>query len=154
MKVRKKMSVANIKVPMNFAKPNPEKVQRCMDYYEVNGKLDKDIVVGGDGIIRDGYIRYLVLVKNNVKETEVSMIVKRKHVNPTLYVFGRHMPGTKEYCWRVTNNTQGVENLYVGNRALVDTRDGKKMILVTRIETLDEPPVDSVVKRVLKCYDI
>lgn len=157
MKTKRIMKLEDIIIPAYFSKPSAEKVQKCMDFYAIFGKLDKDIVVDGNGTLRDGYVRYIVLTKNRVKEVEVIVNVKSKtghpHKKPIIYVFAKHMSNSKEYCWRITDNIKDVENLQVGNKILVETKFGKKAVTVTHIETLSQPPVDGAVKKVIRCFD-
>jgi len=153
--VKEKMKLKDVIVPHWYSEPNAIKLAECRAYYIRNGKLDRDIVVNTKGVIKDGYIGYLILMENIIAETDV--IVRQAYEpeylhNPTIYVFGRHNPRVKEYAWRVSDNTRNVENLQVGNRVLVCTRYGTTVITVTRIETLDTPPTENRVKKVLKCF--
>lgn len=154
--VKERMLLNDIIVPCYYSKLNAIKMAQCRAYYVQNGKLDRDIVVNQKGMIKDGYIGYLVLMENNVEKTDVVMLQRYEpeyRHTPTTYVFGRHNPRMKEYAWRVTDGTKGVDNLQVGNHVMVRTRYGTKVIAVTRIETLDTPPTDYRVKKVLKCFE-
>lgn len=157
MKIKRVMKIEDIIISAHFSKPSAEKIQKCMDFYGIFGKLDKDIIVDSNGILRDGYVRYIVLVKNHVKEAEVIVPIKSKaghsHKKPITYVFAKHTPNSKEYCWRITDNTKDVGNLQVGNKILAETKFGKKAVTVTHIETLSQPPVDGAVKKVIRCFD-
>lgn len=157
MKTTMVMSMDEIKVPSIYSRPNPDKLQKCRQYYQQHGKLDRDIVIGNGGYIRDGYVGYLILKEFGVKE---AMVICNSSIRPTnyknnetLYVFGCHKPMVKEYCWRITKSTQYLEKLAVGNRILVNTKHGNKVVTVTRIEKLSKPPVERKVKKVIKCYD-
>lgn len=158
MEIKEVLALSEIKVPHWFSKPNEDKVAQCRAYYAKNGKLDRDIIVNKYGAIKDGYVGYLILMENGVKETEVTMLVPKKQIDSykdksTTYVYGKHNPRLKEYAWRVTKHTKGLENLKVGSRVLVRTQYGEKVVEVTRIETLDKPPVERRVKKVLKCFE-
>ena len=154
--VKERMLLNDITVPHWYSKPNIEKMAQCRAYYTRNGKLDRDIIVNPKGVIQDGYIGYLVLMENNIEKTDVVMLQRHEPEylhTPTIYVFGKHNPRIKEYVWRVTDVTKGLDKLKVGNRVMVRTRYGTKAITVTRIETLDEPPTEYRVKKVLKCFE-
>jgi hypothetical protein len=158
MQVKEVLSVTEIKVPHWFLEPNETKMRECRAYYAKYGKLDREIVVNSRGTIKDGYVGYLILLENGVRETEVTMLVSKQQVDsyrtqPTTYVYGRHNPRLKEYTWRIAEQTKGVENLKVGGRVLVRTQHGEKVVEVTRIEKLDKPPVKRCVKKVLKCFE-
>lgn len=154
--VKEKMRLEDIIVPHWFSEPNIVKLAQCRAYYAHNRELDRDIIVNTKGVIKDGYVGYLILMENKVEETDV--IVQQPYEpeyrhSPTTYVFGRHNPRMKEYAWRLADTTKGVENLKVGNRVMVRTKYGTKVITVTRIETLDTPPTEYHVKKVLKCFE-
>lgn len=153
--VKEKMKLKDVIVPNWYSEPNPDKLAECRMFYMRNGRIDRDIVVDRNGVINDGYVGYLVLVENNVEEIDV--VVRQRYEpeylhNSTTYVFGRHNPRLKEYVWRVTEKTKNVENLQVGNRVMVQTRYGVKAVTITKIETLDTPPTQYRVKKVLKCF--
>ena len=157
MKTTKVMRLDEIKIPSVYSPPNGEKLQKCRQYYESHGKLDRDIVVGSGGFIRDGYVGYLVLKEFGVKETIVvynsSMKPQSYKEKETIYVFGHHNPRVKEYCWRISKSTRYIENLEVGHRIMVNTKYGNKIVTVTRVEKLDKPPIAGKIKKVIKCYN-
>lgn len=157
MSIKGIFNMTEIKVPHWFLHPKETKLTECRDYYARNGKLNREIVVNSYGVIKDGYIGYLILLENGVTETEVTMVLPKQQADsyrtqPTMYVYGKHKLRLKEYTWRVTSQTKGVENLKVGSCVLVSTQYGEKVVEVTKIETLDKPPVKHRVKRVLKCF--
>ena len=119
----------------------------------------------------DGYIQYLVLKENNVEEAEVKISTRRKkrwyrknvkdwnipHYKneATTYVYGVHpnSENKKEFVWRVPKSWSDAgweEELFAGDKILVDTKFGIKPIIVTKIETLDKCPVNMPVKRVVR----
>lgn len=158
MQIKEVLGITEIKVPHWFSKPNEQKMAECRAYYARHRKLDREIVVNSHGAIKDGYIGYLILLENGVTETEVTMVLPKQQADsyrtqPTMYVYGKHNPRLKEYAWRITSQTKGVENLKVGSRVLVRTQYGEKVVEVTKIETLDKPPVKRRVKKVLKCFE-
>jgi uncharacterized membrane protein YjjP (DUF1212 family) len=52
--------------------------------------------------------------------------------------------------WRLANKNGSTNcNLRIGDRILVNTKNGRSCITVTRIEELDERPIEKTIK---KCY--
>lgn len=156
------MNVSDIRIPASFARTTPreEKIERCREFFRSNGRLDRDIIIGRNGQLCDGYIGYLVLVENGVTEVEVVQRSRKRapvdnsyRNKPTVYVFGRHNTSLKEYCWRVTKSTHGMEYLKIGNKAVVKTRSGNSIATIIRIEELSTPPVNMAVRRVIECLD-
>lgn len=150
------MNVADIKITRAFGGTTPKesKMERCRQYFQEHGTIDRDIVVSPSGHIQDGYVALLVLKENNVAQTEVVVKRRRTPINPrTTYVFGRHKTCPKEYCWRITGSTQQLENLQIGNKMVVNTKHGKSVATIVRIEQLEQSPIGRAVKGVVKCLD-
>lgn len=151
------MKVSDIKVTSAFRRTTPRayKMDACREYYKQNGRIDKPIIVSRSGYVLDGYIRYLILKENNVEETDV-VVAGGKLNAPKVktYVFGRHQGSDKEYCWVINKNTAGLENLKIGNKALVRSSGCKTIITITRVEYLENPPnTNNKIKGVVKCLD-
>ena len=67
----------------------------------------------------------------------------------TTYVYGIHNNNSKEYVWRVPAKWKDFsQNVQVGDLIQVTTKYGVKRVLVSRIEVLDVPPHDDVIKKV------
>lgn len=148
------MNVSDIKVTRMFRNTTPktEKIERCRQYYREHGVLDRDIVIGASGYLVDGYIALLVLKENNVEQTEV--VVKHRNApSKVTYVFGRHKTCPKEYCWKITGKTKQLEHLKIGNKMVVNTKHGKSVATIIRIEELEQSPIGRAVKDVVKCLD-
>lgn len=145
------MNVAEIKIRYKFKRTNPSnmKMEICRSYFKKNGKLDRNIVVDEQGFLCDGYIGYLVLLENNVKDVEVTC---KKQSENTVYVFGRHNFDGKEYVWKLSKNVN-IEDISIGSKILVQTRFGAKNAIVTKIESLSCSPIDMPVKKVLRCIN-
>ena len=104
--------LSSIKIPASYAAtiPSEEKMEKQRKKYEA-GKLDKRIVVNTDGFLIDGYIKYLILKENNIKETKVKIVKVRKGDNSntpesyrntkTTYIYGKHPNDKSEkiYTW-------------------------------------------------------
>ena len=156
------MKLIEIKVPPEFAasRPRQYKMDECRDHYARHGALDRDLIISRDGFLIDGYVGYLVLKECGVGEYPVvqsTNIYRRTSYldyphRETIYVTGKHPNCDREFIWRIGRKTTDVNNLSVGNHALVNTRHGPMKVLVTRIETLRCPPVPQSVKKVIKCF--
>ena len=70
---KEEISINHIEIQERFArfKPAREKIQRKLLHYVENKKFDKPIVVGSDGILRDGYVNYLVCKMLEIDTVEV-----------------------------------------------------------------------------------
>lgn len=132
-------------------RPGKEKIEECEKYYKEHGEVDKLVLVNRDNVLLDNYIRYLVLLENNIKEIEVEEIdVNHYHPNTT-YVYGLHPVKNKEYVWRLPYKADFADKVIPGSKVLVSTNHGVQKIEVTRIETLDIPPINLPIKKVLRC---
>lgn len=147
----------NIIIPRKFIKSTPSESK--MDTVRVNYfsgvNIENDIVVDENMKLIDGYIRYLVLKENNIVLADVSVKEKNdiSYRNiPTTYIFGKHNQDGKTYVWRIVKSTKNLAYLNVGNVAEVDTRYGRKRVIIDDIKVLDKCPVEYPVKKVLRCY--
>lgn len=171
------MKLSDIKIKSYFAKtiPKQHKLNQCRwNWYNWHGQ-DRYIVVNHDGFLIDGYIQYLVLKENNVKEAKVVISDYKdkrwKRISPeyevneqvkmpryktqnTTYIFGIHphnVKHPKERVWRVPDSWKGWESdLIPGDKILVSTKNGIAPIIVTQIKWLDQCPVDMPVRKVFK----
>lgn len=148
MNKRVVMQLSDIKVSRAFCETTPKqaKLNAVRQYYQENGKLDKDIIVDKTNRLQDGYIRLLVLKEYGIEEFEVVKDV-------TTYVFGKHDSNDKEYCWKITTTTKQTNNLKVGNKMLVRTRGGKSIATITRFIETEKPPINKLIRRVIKIFD-
>ena len=146
------MKISEIKITDAFKSscPNEIKVNKCRDYWEKYHKQSKMIVLSKNNVLVDGYIQYLILKENNEKIAEVEQSEYQKEW--TTYIYGIHQNGNgKEYVWKVPKFWKGWENdLLPGDSILVKTKYGIKEIIITKIEWLDECPIDKKVKNVYK----
>lgn len=151
------MKLSDVKIKNAFAQsiPSEKKLAKCEKYWNTFGKQDKYIVVDHNNVLLDGYIVYLTLKKLGVDEVQVEIVDKktpRYRNQTTTYVYGIHENSKekKEYVWRVPETKKGLENeLLLGDKVLVSTKYGIKPVIVTKIEWLDECPVDFPVKKVI-----
>lgn len=165
------MKLSDIVITKDFVNSNPrqDKIDECRESYLKHGKLDRYIVVNQFNELIDGYILYLVLKENGVEEipVKISNIRKRRwyrkkisrdyHVTETVYIYGKHYyqsanTFSDEYVWRVpfTKHREGWDKgLQVGDVIFVKTKKGKRPIVITKIITLDSPPIDLPIKTVV-----
>lgn len=146
------MNLSDIKIRDDFlrSKPKKEKMDVCREHYKTYGKLDRDIVINKQGYLIDGYIGYLVLVENLVQEYDVITSGTSYQGSVTTYVYAQHKNNPKEYVWRVPKTKSFENEIQIGDKVLVATQQGKKAVIVTRIERLNKPPVSARIKRVLR----
>lgn len=146
------MKISEIKITDAFKSscPNEIKVNKCRDYWNKHQTQSKIIVVNKNNVLVDGYIQYLVLKENNVMLAEVNEVACQNQF--TTYIYGIHQNGNgKEYVWKVPKFWKGWENdLLPGDSILVKTKYGIKEIIITKIEWLDECPIDKKVENVYK----
>ena len=159
-----KMELGHIHVSKSFkrTKPNPNKVEKYKKYYLENGVQAKPIVLDKGNKLVDGYIQYLILKDFGEIEADVVYLDKEEkkvELNPsylnttTTYIYGIHPKSRskKERVWRVpTNWGDWANNLCVDDLIMCNTKFGDMQVKVTRIETLDERPIDMVIKKVAK----
>ena len=166
----RKMKLSDIKISEAFANsiPSNKKLNECRNNWTQWNRQDRFIVVNPDNVLIDGYIQYLVLKENNVEEAEIKISNRRKkrwyrknvedwnvphyRNETTAYIYGIHPRDKekKEYVWRVPKSKKGFENnLLPGDSIIVSTKYGIRPIIVTKIEWLDECPVDFSVKKVI-----
>lgn len=172
------MRLDNIKIKDSFAAtiPKDEKIAECQKYWNNHHKQDRYIVVDHNNVLIDGYIQYLVLKDAGVEIVEVKISDRKrkkwcrksraaKHSKQkkltyrekeTTYVFGilLYSKSKKERVWRIPSNwtEERIADFNVGDAVMVHNRKGFSPIKVTRIEKLNECPVDIPVKKVVKKY--
>lgn len=165
----RKIRLSDIKIKESFVKTQPkeEKIKVCRAYWNQYRKQDRDIVIDKNNFLVDGYIQYLVLKEQGVADVEVLMPNDIKHVNKrksnskkanyrnqlTTYIYGIHLNSCdkRQRVWRVPESWIGWENdLLPGDKILVSTRRGVAPIEITKIEWLQECPVDVPVLKVIR----
>lgn len=144
-------SINLIKVPNRFShsRPNEDKMEACREFYRTNHRLDRDIVVDENMVLKDGYIGYLVLIENEAKV----VCVKQTNTRQVTLVYGVYPGVDKEYRWKMVDDTEGSENLKIGSHAIVRTIFGDVEVKVTKIEKITRSKLKTIghTKRVVKC---
>lgn len=156
------VKLSKIKIQESFLQSPPKetKMQHYRKLYEANREQTKPIVVNKNNVLLDGYIQYLILKENDIKEARVITLKRVKTIKPpkyittpTTYVYGVHLGSTnnKQYMWRVPNSwDSGGDSLQVGDIISCNTKYGCKRVIVQKIETLTECPVDYKVRKICK----
>lgn len=148
----KYINIDKIRISNAFQRTHPSdvKVKECRDYWEKYHEQSKMIVVNKNNILVDGYIQYLILKEKGVKLAEVEQPEYQKEW--TTYIYGIHQEGIgKEYVWKVPKSWKDWENdILPGDKILVETKYGVREIIVTKIEWLDERPIDKKIRNVYK----
>ena len=164
----RRMKLSDIKISEAFANsvPSEEKINECREFWRLERKQDRPIVLNSKRYLVDGYVMYLILMEN--KEEYAEVIFKKKHNRqyeklpkvkptykntPTTYIFGVHLNSncTKEFCWTIPASWGNwAQNIEIGDTVLCQTKFAFSPIVVSRVETLDKPPIEMRVKRVAK----
>lgn len=148
----KYIDIDTIRISNAFQRTHPSdvKLKECSDYWNKYHKQSKMIVLSKNNVLVDGYIQYLILKENNEKIAEVEQSEYQKEW--TTYIYGIHQEGSgKEYVWKVPKTWAGWENdILPGDKILVETKYGAREIIVTKIEWLDEFPINKKVRNVYK----
>lgn len=132
--MKKTINLSDIIISSDFAKTTPgqRKMDWVRDYYRRTNHIDKPIVIDENNLLIDGYIRYLVLLENNVATTVVKVVHYNHNV---IYVFGKYPNGHKEYSWKMAPTVGEDEIPDIGQKIFVQTKYGLRTAVVTRIET-------------------
>lgn len=71
----------NITLPLAFENnfPKTSKIINCINYYRFNRKLDKPIVVDENGILIDGYVRFLVAKMFEIQNPDIVCCIGEKN---------------------------------------------------------------------------
>ena len=57
--------------------PSEKKMNKYREYYHNHGHIDKPIVLNRQNVLIDGYIRYLILLENNINIVPIKIIDKK-----------------------------------------------------------------------------
>lgn len=145
-----------IKNSFKLSVPSERKIKSIVKRYVSGEEIGKEIIVDESGLLVDGYIRYLVLKYVDAGSADVTVVSnKQKDMRedaPITYVYARHKPDGKLYVWRITRKTKHACRLEVVARIRVATKHGDKRVVVEKIETLDNPPLNIPIRKVKECY--
>lgn len=135
------MRLDDIKIPEIYLKTTPKrwKLDACREFFGKFGRIDRRIVVDKNGVLRDGYVGYLVLRENGIADCDVVVNLQKQIKCPDkYYLFAVHEGNPKEYVWRIPKRL--LKGSRIGRFALVDTRNGRQWVRVKHIAQLAKRP--------------
>lgn len=148
----KRMKLNDIKITSSFrnSKPNENKMQDKRILYKAGRKISPIVVDGSETLI-NGYMTYLIMKELGVEYVKVSTRGGKCYLGryftgkPTYYLYGLHSENNKEYTWFIPEKKidEIIGQVLPGDNVLVNTKRGKKIVTVTRIELSENPPVKS-----------
>lgn len=142
------MKLKDIVIPKDFQLKSPRigKLIECARYFQKFGALDKPITVNKQGILMDGYVRYIVAKKMGLEE--VPTIINEAGV----YVLAHHAVKGKRYWWKVKSKDERkfIDKVYKGDRILVNTKKGLCTVTVTNVKVCKTPKIRKTIKMVEK----
>lgn len=158
------VKLSSIKIPKSYAVTTPlEKKVRTKRKKYRKGKL-RAITINTDGFLINGYINYLILKENNVKDVDVNIVDIKENDNSnvpesyrnikTTYIYGKHPNDKSEkiYTWRIPNKENWrkfSETVLPDDLIFCKTKFGCSPVIVQAIQTVDKCPVEFPVKKVL-----
>lgn len=146
---RMMIDVAEIEIPSYLAhsKPSESKIEAVLGYVKENGTMDKPILVDSYGLLRDGYIRYLVAKRMGMEMID-AIVTEDSSYEYITAMFLRN--SKKTYHWVNIKNLP----ISIGDIVSVKNRRGKASVVVTGIYRSDRwlghKPVKSVIKKCSK----
>ena len=145
------MKLTDIVVPNCFLNTTPRasKLIEINKYYNKFGQLDKPIVINKDGMLLDGYARYIVAIRMGL--TDVPVVIGKKK-QKSVYVSAAHKRNCKRYWWKVRKGDEEefLSKIRIGSPIMVDTKKGVLKVFVTSISIDKRPPVSGEIKYVVK----
>lgn len=75
------MDIADIKVPFDSL-PKTEKIKECYAFYRKYGLLDRQIIVDGDNVLRDGLVGLMVARAVDLKQLKVLQVLEKAKPTP------------------------------------------------------------------------
>lgn len=164
--MRIKLSDINIKECFLSTPPSTRKLEECRYNWRMYGKQDRPIVLNKKNTLIDGYVMYRILMEHKEEYAEVTYTKKHNRRyerlpkvepsyknTPTTYIFGVHPNSncSKEFVWRVPASWGNwAENIEIGDTVLCQTKFGFSPVIVNRVKVLDKPPVEMIVKKVVR----
>ena len=158
-----KVKIDKIKISDKFKKYKPKdyNVQKHLDKFVNNDyKQYENIVVDDNYVLVDSYIQYLLCKEYGIEEVDIVIrhIDNRDDHNPEFYktqvctyVYGVHLNGNmeREYVWRVPLSWYNF-HVEIGDKIMCRTKYGLQPVIVTRVETVDNPPREGIIRKVAR----
>lgn len=113
----KTIKLSDIQISDDFRKtpPHDRKIKKAIRYIKKFKRIDKPIVLN-DGVLVDGYSRYLASITTGMKEVPY---VELQEIN---YIVGKFDNSNKEYTWK----NDSCIDIKVGDKVLVESRSVSK----------------------------
>ena len=124
------MKIDEIKIYPCFAahEPKPEKMEQKEQYFTETGALQSQIILDSQGNLIDGYTSDLRAKTHGIQRVPIRY-GKRQIIRAS------HRPGGKIYAWELPGFL--MERVYPGDKVLVHTERGVKMVTVAAVEEYD-----------------
>lgn len=115
-----------IKIYPCFAahEPKPEKMEQKEQYFTETGALQSQIILDSQGNLIDGYTSYLLAKTHGIQRVPIRY-GKRQIIRAS------HRLGGKIYAWELPGFL--MERVYPGDKVLVHTERGVKMVTVAAV---------------------
>lgn len=150
----KTISLSDIIVPNWFkvSTPSGKKMEWVRTYFNKHGVIDCNLVITKNNVLVDGYIRYLVLLENGVKEAPY-IIGKERPPETVTLISAKFSNSEKDYTWRIPYKKAAELDIHIGDTVIVETeyygkRRTKKVVVDKIYESEDYNDLKR--KRVLK----
>lgn len=160
--MKKIVNISDIKISESFLShpPKCEKIEKKKhESFDEAGNQIRAVKLNKNNVLINGYATLLAAKELGYKKVwakggkiEIKNWTSYENKS-TVYIFGVHPNSNckKEFCWRLPNSWKGFEkHVEVGDTILCNTKFGRSPIVVTKIETLDKPPVECTIKKVAK----
>lgn len=157
------INISDVKLSSAFLthQPRCEKIDAKREQILALGKQHKPIIIDKNDYLQDGYATLLAMKELGYTECRYIRLTKTGpqytyRDRDTTYIFGIHPTDVnqKEYVWRAPDSKRDsvYDEILPGDTAMVQTKQGLRHIVVTRIETLSTCPVDMRVRKyICKC---
>lgn len=74
------VEVSNLKAPKGWTPPRPEKVDKCIEHYNITGTFGKNVVIDEHNEIIDGYVAVIAAQKLGVEKISVLQMSREEWV--------------------------------------------------------------------------
>jgi inhibitor of KinA sporulation pathway (predicted exonuclease) len=88
------MDISEIKIPQLFIQspPNPDKVNKKIDYYKRNGRFQKPIFINHNNVMYDGYATYMACKQLNITNVLVNQRVTNNKLTNKQIIKPKSLP--------------------------------------------------------------
>lgn len=139
--------------------PSDKKYEMHLKFLEKHGYFKKSIIVDENGVLIDGYCTYLLGLQFPERLNEI-YILSKNQANFCTYIYGIHKKPVqnaqkpKEYVWKIVQNNKKMsdycdKHILPGDLAVVDTKFGEKVVIVTKIVKSQTKPIKKPIKKVI-----